>query len=116
MRILPLADLPHTSAYVGSGAGAGELQARMLRYLRTELDRRRAAPGGRRAVVLLDGLAALRDEYQDFEGQQLLDALYRVYAEGPALGISFAGQRIAAVVIYAPRLGGCVERACAHQE
>lgn len=88
--LAPLADLPHTSAYVGSGAGAGELQARMLRYLRTELDRRRAAPGGRRAVVLLDGLAALRDEYQDFEGQQLLDALYRVYAEGPALGISFA--------------------------
>ncbi|PZE69563.1 FtsK/SpoIIIE domain-containing protein [Curtobacterium sp. MCBD17_021] len=86
----PLADLPHTSAYVGSGAGAAELQTRMLRHLRTELDRRRAAPGGRRAVVLLDGLAALRDEYQDFEGQQLLDALYRVYAEGPALGISFA--------------------------
>ncbi|WIB15184.1 FtsK/SpoIIIE domain-containing protein [Curtobacterium sp. MCPF17_050] len=90
--LAPLADLPHTSAYVGSGAGAGaaELQTRMLRHLRTELDRRRAAPGGRRAVVLLDGLAALRDEYQDFEGQQLLDALYRVYAEGPALGISFA--------------------------
>ncbi|WP_240347454.1 hypothetical protein [Curtobacterium sp. 24E2] len=40
--------------------------------------------------MLIDGLAALRDEYQDFEGQQLLDALYRVYAEGPALGISFA--------------------------
>ncbi|PYY32455.1 cell division protein FtsK [Curtobacterium sp. MCJR17_055] len=88
--LAPLADLPHTSAYVGSGAGAAELQTRMLRHLRTELDRRRAAPGGRRAVVLLDGLAALRDEYQDFEGQQLLDALYRVYAEGPALGISFA--------------------------
>lgn len=88
--LAPLADLPHTSAYVGSGAGAAELQTRMLRHLRTELDRRRAAPGGRRAVVLIDGLAALRDEFQDFEGQQLLDALYRVYAEGPALGISFA--------------------------
>ncbi|WNY32792.1 hypothetical protein Q9Q99_10560 [Curtobacterium flaccumfaciens] len=39
---------------------------------------------------MIDGLAALRDEYQDFEGQLLLDALFRVYAEGPALGISFA--------------------------
>lgn len=88
--LAPLAQLPHTTAYVGSGAGAGELQTRFLRHLRVELERRRAAPGGRRAVVLIDGLAALRDEYQDFEGQQLLDALYRVYAEGPALGISFA--------------------------
>lgn len=88
--LAPLAQLPHTTAYVGSGAGAGELQARFLRHLRADLERRRASPGGRRAVVLIDGLAALRDEYQDFEGQQLLDALYRVYAEGPALGISFA--------------------------
>ncbi|PYY63676.1 cell division protein FtsK [Curtobacterium sp. MCPF17_003] len=88
--LAPLARLPHTTAYVGSGAGAGELQARFLRHLRVELERRRATPGGRRAVVLIDGLAALRDEYQDFEGQLLLDALYRVYAEGPALGISFA--------------------------
>ncbi|MBF4607858.1 FtsK/SpoIIIE domain-containing protein [Curtobacterium sp. VKM Ac-1393] len=88
--LAPLTQLPHTTAYVGSGAGAGELQTRFLRHLRVELERRRAAPGGRRAVVLIDGLAALRDEYQDFEGQQLLDALYRVYAEGPALGISFA--------------------------
>ena len=88
--LAPLARLPHTTAYVGSGAGAGELQARFLRHLRVELERRRATPGGRRAIVLIDGLAALRDEYQDFEGQLLLDALYRVYAEGPALGISFA--------------------------
>ncbi|GGL80719.1 cell division protein FtsK [Curtobacterium citreum] len=88
--LAPLARLPHTTAYVGSGPGAGELQARFLRHLRADLERRRAAPGGRRAVVLIDGLAALRDEYQDFEGQLLLDALHRVYAEGPALGISFA--------------------------
>lgn len=88
--LAPLQHLPHTTAYVGSGPGAGELQARFLRHLRADLERRRATPGGRRAVVLLDGLAALRDEYQDFEGQLLLDALYRVYAEGPALGISFA--------------------------
>lgn len=89
--LAPLAALPHTTAYVGTGAGAKEQQARFLRHLRGEMDRRRARPGPhRRAVVLLDGLAALRDEFQDYEGQQLLDALYRAYAEGPALGLSFA--------------------------
>lgn len=87
----PLARLPHTVAYVGTGAGAKEQQARFLRHLRTELEARRAAPGTRpRAVVLLDGLASLRDEFQDYEGQALLDLLYRAYADGPALGLSFA--------------------------
>jgi S-DNA-T family DNA segregation ATPase FtsK/SpoIIIE len=83
--------LPHTVAYVGTGAGAKEQQARFLRHLHTELESRRGAPGThRRAVVLLDGLASLRDEFQDFEGQQLLAWLYRAYADGPALGLSFA--------------------------
>ncbi len=83
--------LPHTVAYVGTGGGAKEQQARFLRHLHTELESRRAVPGRhRRAVVLLDGLASLRDEFQDFEGQQLLALLYRAYADGPALGLSFA--------------------------
>lgn len=83
--------LPHTVAYVGTGAGAKEQQARFLRHLHTELERRRAEPGKhRRTVVLLDGLASLRDEFQDYEGQQMLDLLYRAYADGPALGLSFA--------------------------
>ena len=83
--------LPHTVAYVGTGAGAKEQQARFLRHLHTELERRRAEPGPhRRTVVLLDGLASLRDEFQDYEGQQLMDLLYRAYADGPALGLSFA--------------------------
>lgn len=87
----PLERLPHTVAYVGTGAGAKEQQARFLRHLHTELENRRAEPGRhRRAVVLLDGLASLRDEFQDYEGQQLLALLYRVYADGPALGLSFA--------------------------
>ncbi|GAA3591718.1 FtsK/SpoIIIE domain-containing protein [Klugiella xanthotipulae] len=86
----PLAALPHTVAYVGSGSGSKEQQARFLRYLRTEFDRRREAVEPQRpAVVLIDGLAALRDEFQDFEGQQLLDILYRVYADGPSVGMSF---------------------------
>lgn len=86
-----LADLPHTVAYVGAGAGAREQQARFLRHLRAELERRRADEGQRRrAIVLIDGLAALRDEFQDHEGQQLLDGLYRAYADGPELGLHFA--------------------------
>ena len=86
-----LKDLPHTVAYVGTGAGAKEQQARFLRHLHAEVEKRRADPSIQgRTVVLLDGLASLRDEFQDYEGQQLLDLLYRAYADGPALGLSFA--------------------------
>lgn len=87
----PLSKLPHTVAYVGTGAGAGEKQARFLRHLRDELQRRRADPARRRrTIVLVDGLATLRDELQGYEGQTLLDMLYRAYADGPALGMHFA--------------------------
>ena len=84
----PLTALPHTAAYVGSGSAAREQQVRLMRHLRAELDRRRAAPGPhRRTVVLIDGLAALRDEYDDFEGIRLLEGLYRAYADGPEVGL-----------------------------
>ena len=87
----PLADLPHTAAYVGSGSGSREQQVRFLRYLRAELDRRRATPGPhRRMVVLVDGLAALKDEYDDFDGIKLLEGLYRAYADGPEVRMWFA--------------------------
>ncbi len=86
--LAPLAGLPHTSGYVGSGSGAREQQVRLLKYLRAELDRRRAHPGGhRRTVLLLDGLAALKEEYDDFEGLQFLEGLYRAYADGPSVGM-----------------------------
>ncbi|MFL4474285.1 FtsK/SpoIIIE domain-containing protein [Paeniglutamicibacter sp. MACA_103] len=89
--LAPLASLPHTCAYVGTGPGAREQQARFLRHLRTELARRRADPALRReTLVLIDGLATLRDEFQDYDGQGLLDALNRAYADGPALGLYFA--------------------------
>lgn len=87
----PLAALPHTAAYVGSGSASREQQVRLMKHLRAELDRRRTAPGPhRRTVVLVDGLAALRDEYDDFEGVRLLDGLYRAYADGPDVGLWFA--------------------------
>jgi S-DNA-T family DNA segregation ATPase FtsK/SpoIIIE len=89
--LAPLAQLPHTTAYVGSGSGAREQQVRFLRYLRAEIDRRKADPGGhRRTVVLIDGLATLREEFQDFEGIALMEGLYRAYSDGPDLGLSFA--------------------------
>lgn len=86
--LAPLADLPHTAAYVGSGSGAREQQVRFLKFIRAELDRRRAVGGQhRRMVILVDGLGVLRDEYDDFEGLKLLDGFYRVYADGPEVGI-----------------------------
>lgn len=89
--LAPLAELPHTVAYVGAGAGAKERQARFLRFLRAELDRRRESDLRHRPmVVLIDGLAGLRDEFQDYDGQQLLECLYRAYADGPGAGMFFA--------------------------
>ncbi|MBK0421448.1 FHA domain-containing protein [Leucobacter sp. CSA2] len=89
--LAPLAGLPHTTAYVGSGPNAKEQQTRFLRHLRAELQRRREShEPGRTMVILVDGFAALRDELQDYDGQQLLDAFYRVYADGPSVGMHFA--------------------------
>ncbi len=86
--LAPLAQLPHTAAYVGSGAAAREQQVRLLKYLRAELDRRRAGAGPhRRTVVLVDGLAVLKEEYDDFEGIKLLDGLYRAWSDGPEVGL-----------------------------
>ena len=86
--LAPLANLPHTAAYVGSGAASREQQVRLLKFVRAELDRRRATPGPhRRTVVLIDGLAALKDEYDDFEGIKLLEGLYRAYSDGPEVGL-----------------------------
>ena len=82
--LAPLADLPHTAAYVGSGAGTREQQVRFLKHVRRELERRRSTPGPhRRTVIVVDGLGALKEEYDDFDGMKLLEGLYRVYADGP---------------------------------
>lgn len=86
--LLPLKALPHTIAYAGSGGRAEEKRVRFIRFLAKELERRRASTDPQRPLfVLIDGLATLRDEYDDFDGQQLLNQLYRVYAEGATLGI-----------------------------
>lgn len=88
--LAPLAGLPHTTAYVGGGPNAKEQQTRFLRHLRAELQRRReSSVPARTCVILIDGFAALRDEFQDYDGQQLLDSFFRVYADGPSVGMHF---------------------------
>ncbi|QOW64675.1 FtsK/SpoIIIE domain-containing protein [Rothia terrae] len=83
--------LPHTVAYVGHGGRAKEQRARFLRFLQTELERRRASAGDEKPMlILIDGLASLRDEFDDYDGQILLNMLYRAYAEGASLGMHFA--------------------------
>lgn len=89
--LLPLKHLPHTIAYAGSGGRAEEKRVRFIRFISKELEKRRANPQDHRPLlILVDGLATLRDEYDDFDGQQLLNQLYRVYAEGSSLGIHCA--------------------------
>ena len=64
---------------------------RLLKFLRAEVQRRRGAPDrSRRMLVLVDGFAALRDEYQDVDGLPLLESFYRSYADGPEVGVHFA--------------------------
>jgi DNA segregation ATPase FtsK/SpoIIIE, S-DNA-T family len=87
-QLQALEALPHTGAVVL--AGDRERQMRLIRHLRGELERRRGAPATRRTVVLIDNLAALRAEFDDAEGLELVDALTRVYADGQAVGIWFA--------------------------
>ncbi|NWN88757.1 MAG: FHA domain-containing protein [Micrococcaceae bacterium] len=85
-----LEHLPHTVAYVGAGPGAKEQQVRFMRFIRSEFHRRReSATRQRDMVIMIDGLATFKDEFSDFEGQEHLDALYRVYADGPGVGMHF---------------------------
>ncbi|HIY94204.1 MAG TPA: FHA domain-containing protein [Candidatus Rothia avicola] len=86
-----LSNLPHTVAYVGHGGRAKEQRARFLRFMQSELERRRASVEQEKPLlILVDGLASLRDEFDDFDGQALLNMLYRAYAEGPSVGMHFA--------------------------
>ena len=70
-----LETLPHTGSVIL--AGDRERQMRLIRRLRRELDERRATAGASSAttVVLIDNLAALRSEFDDVAGMELMDAL-----------------------------------------
>jgi S-DNA-T family DNA segregation ATPase FtsK/SpoIIIE len=89
----PLSGLPHCGAMVG--AGEPERQARTVRLLRAELDRRRAlAPGARaiqpRVVLLIDGLGGFVADHDGLDGIELLDALTRVALDGAEVGLHVA--------------------------
>jgi len=82
-----LEGLPHTAAVVL--AADRERQVRLLRHLRAELDRRRMEPSDVRIVVMIDNVAALRAEFDDAEGMELMEDLTRIYSDGPEVGIQF---------------------------
>jgi DNA segregation ATPase FtsK/SpoIIIE, S-DNA-T family len=82
--------LPHTGAVVG--AADHERQARLVAFLRAQIDHRRAsAPDDvapRPSVILVvDGCASFMADYDGMEGQETLDALRRVMLEGAAVGV-----------------------------
>ncbi|MGH8884619.1 MAG: FtsK/SpoIIIE domain-containing protein [Egibacteraceae bacterium] len=88
-ELAPLDGLPHTGAVIT--ATEGERQRRLVRWLRGELDRRRELGAAQRdepqLVLLLDGYAAFRAEYDDPAVEWVQDHLARIIAEGPPLGI-----------------------------
>ena len=71
--LLPLGSLPHVVSAVGTGQGARERQARFLRFVKSELDARRADAARRKPLfIVLDGFATLRDEFSDAVSMDLL--------------------------------------------
>jgi S-DNA-T family DNA segregation ATPase FtsK/SpoIIIE len=95
-----LAGLPQVGAVIG--AAEHERQRRLLQRLRGELGVRRGLdPAARtaapRVVILLDGYGGFASEHSDIAGDALREALARVWADGPELGVH--------TVIAADRLG-----------
>ena len=89
--LAPLAALPEVGAVVA--AGERERQERLVRMLRSELERRRAAVAAGRApawpelVLFVDNLGGLCAAYDDVAGMQVRDDLVRLLADGPPLAI-----------------------------
>jgi DNA segregation ATPase FtsK/SpoIIIE, S-DNA-T family len=101
-ELAPLASLPHVGAVIG--ASEHERQQRLLRRLRGELQARRGLDAEARAaaphvVLLLDGYGGFASEHGDVGGDALREALARVWADGPELGIhvAIAADRLGAV-------------------
>lgn len=97
-ELRPLEALAQVNSVIA--AGDRERQMRLIRHLRGELERRRSGSGSDlRTIVLVDNVAAMRAEFDDADGLELMDVLTRVYADGREVGISFAvsADRVAAV-------------------
>ena len=85
-----LSPLPHVGGVVL--AGERERQTRLVRHLRGELDRRRAmGAAAARAepvvVTVIDGWSAFAAEYNDYAGNSVWEAVTRVLADGPEVGL-----------------------------
>jgi S-DNA-T family DNA segregation ATPase FtsK/SpoIIIE len=94
--------LPHVGAVIT--AAEHERQVRLLRRLRGEVGARRGLDPAARArapriVLLIDGYAGFASEHADLGGDAVREALARVWADGPELGIHVAigADRIGAV-------------------
>jgi DNA segregation ATPase FtsK/SpoIIIE, S-DNA-T family len=89
-ELAALSPLPHVGAVIL--AAERERQARLMRFLRSELDRRRdlgaAAVRAEPAIVtLVDGWSSFMAEYADLAGTALWEAFTRVFADGPEVGL-----------------------------
>ncbi len=85
-----LETLPHVGGVLQ--AGERERQTRLIRHLRSELDRRRAMGAAAvRAeptiVTLVDGWSAFAAEYNDLAGSAIWESFTRVLADGPEVGL-----------------------------
>ena len=82
---------PATRTVVSSGPDAAEQRSRFIRFLHQELRARQASNGEHEPILIyVDGFTELREEYQDHDGQRLLDLLMRVYADGPSVAMHMA--------------------------
>ncbi|HEY7072565.1 MAG TPA: FtsK/SpoIIIE domain-containing protein [Acidimicrobiales bacterium] len=104
-ELAPLGRLPHCGGHVQ--AGEHERQQRLIRDLRDQLEQRRQMSPTDRAglpmvVTLVDGWTAFVDDHQDLAGQDLVDSLMRICADGPEVGVY--------VIMTADRPGGISQR------
>ena len=82
-----LADLPHVGSVVA--ADDRERQVRLLRFLRSELERRRrSGAASPRLLLVIDDYAGLRAAFDGYKDAQLLEMVARLIADGAALGIN----------------------------
>ncbi|MGZ4683609.1 MAG: FtsK/SpoIIIE domain-containing protein, partial [Acidimicrobiales bacterium] len=82
-----VAGLPPVGAVVD--ADDGRRQARLVRMLADELDRRRGTGRASRpaVVVLIDDLPGLLRRFDTLSGHHVVDDLHRVFRDGPAVAI-----------------------------
>ncbi len=110
--LAPLADLPHCGSVIAGADREG--QARLLRMLRGEVERRRELAPEARAdeplvVLLLDGVGTFLGEHEGPASQELVDDFRRVFQDGPTVGVVavVSGDRPAALPL---RLGALVDQ------